>query len=317
MRAIQIALSAIVALCVASALAQSSPPATLKEQLDAIARGTTGTLGYSLHHLKTGERLDRLGDELFPTDSTLKVAIMAAAMERVVSGNQPYGALRTLVPDDRNAGGFFNFFRDGTEIEFREALHQMIAQSDNTATMMTMRWIGGAKPVNEWLQSHGLKKTRLIVQYPISDEQGKNEHWIAELKADIAKWGMGVSTPNEMRELMEMIADGRAGSPAAVDEMWRILTHQYFDGGIGSQIPPWISVASKSGRSPRTRSGLGIVNSPSGIYVLTIFAQGGADPKPSWQDEVSTSIRAISKAVWRHFHPTDKWEPPPGAERLW
>ena len=123
MRASQIALSAIVAVYVTSAVAQSSPPATLKEQLDTIARGTTGTLGYSLHHLKTGERLDRLGDELFPTDSTLKVAIMAAAaMERVVSGNQPYGALRTLVPDDRNAGGFFNFFRDGTEIEFREAL---------------------------------------------------------------------------------------------------------------------------------------------------------------------------------------------------
>lgn len=95
MRASQIALSAIVAVYVTSAVAQSSPPATLKEQLDTIARGTTGTLGYSLHHLKTGERLDRLGDELFPTDSTLKVAIMAAAMERVASGNQPYGALRT------------------------------------------------------------------------------------------------------------------------------------------------------------------------------------------------------------------------------
>jgi len=317
MCAIPIATSAILALCVVSAIAQSSPSATLKKQLDAIATGTPGTLGYSLHHLKTDERVDRLGDEPFPTDSTLKVAIMAAAMERVVSGQQPYGALRTLVPDDRNAGGFFNSFRDGTEIEFREALHQMIVQSDNTATLMIMRWIGGANPVNEWLQGHGLKKTRLIVQYPISDAQGKNEAWIAELKADIAKWGMGVSTPNEMRELMEMIADGRAGSPAAVDEMWRILTHQYFDGGIGSQIPPWISVASKSGRGARTRSGLAIVNSPSGIYVLTIFAQGGADSKPAWQDEVNASIRAISRAVWRHYHPNDKWEPPPGAEILW
>jgi len=161
MRASQIAFSAIVAVYVTSAVAQSSPRATLKEQLDAIATGTTGTLGYSLHHLKTGERIDRLGDDLFPTDSTLKVAIMAAAMERVVAGRQPYGALRALVPDDRNAGGFFNFFQDGTEIEFREALHQMIAQSDNTATMMTMRLIGGANPVNEWLQNHGLKKTRL------------------------------------------------------------------------------------------------------------------------------------------------------------
>ena len=130
----------------------------------------------------------------------------------------------------------------------------MIAQSDNTATLMLMRWIGGADPVNAWLQRHGLKQTRLISQYPISAELEKDEARIEELKKDVARWGMGVSTPNQMRELMGMIVDGRAGPAAVTVEMWRILMHQYFDEGIGSQIPPWVSAAaSKSGRGARTR----------------------------------------------------------------
>ena len=74
---------------------------------------------------------------------------------------------------------------------------------------------------------------------------------------------------------------------------------------------------SSSGRAARTRSGLAIVNSPSGIYVLSIFAQGPPDARSTWHDEVATSIRGISSAVWQHYHPTDKWTPPTGVERFW
>jgi hypothetical protein len=173
-------------------------------------------LGYSLHHLKTNDRIERLGNDLFPTDSTLKVAIMAAAMEHVVSDKIGYGSTRQIISGDRNAGGFFYSFRENTILEFREVVHQMITHSDNTATLMLMRWIGGADPVNEWLRQHDLIKTRLVVQYPVSKELESNTAKIEELQRDIAKWGMGVSTPNEMGRLMEMIVDGRAGSPAAV-----------------------------------------------------------------------------------------------------
>jgi beta-lactamase class A len=310
-------LAAVLWLASFAAAQSAAGNGNLKNRLDAIAQATPGTLGYSLHHLKTGDRIDRLGDELFPTDSTLKVAIMAAAMEQVSSRKIGYGSARRLVSADRNAGGFFFSFRDDTELEFREVIHQMIAQSDNTATLMLMRWIGGADPVNDWLRRRGLNKTRLIVQYPISKELEADAAKIAELSRDIGKWGMGVSTPNEMRQLMETVIDGQAGSPAAVDEMYRILTHQYFDAGIGSQIPPWVSVASKSGRGPRTRSGLAIVNSISGTYTLAIYGQAGSDAKSNWHDDVATSIRGISKAVWQHYHPADKWSPPPAAEKFW
>jgi beta-lactamase class A len=307
----------LAALSLASLSPAQSRLTDLKLQLDAITQNTQGMVAYSLHHRKTDDRLDKLGDEPFPTDSTLKVAIMCAAMEPVVSGKVGYHDTRQLIPEDKNAGGFFFSYKDGTEIEFSELVHQMIAVSDNTATLMLMRWIGGAGPVNAWLQRHGLKKTRLIAQYPVPDELANNAAKVEELKSEFARWGMGVSTPNEMRELMEMIVDGRAGSAAAVDEMWRVLTHQYKDSGIATQIPPWISVAAKSGRGPRSRSDMAIVNSPSGIYVLTIFAHAGSSVPNGWHDTVNNSIRGISKTVWQHYHPADKWSPPADAGKFW
>ena len=51
----------------------------------------------------------------------------------------------------------------GAEIEFKEAMHQMITVSDNTATLMLMRWVGGTEVINDWLNRHGFKTTRLLV----------------------------------------------------------------------------------------------------------------------------------------------------------
>jgi hypothetical protein len=62
---------------------------------------------------------------------------------------------------------------------------------------------------------------------------------------------------------------------------------------------------------------MAVVNSPSGIYVITIFIEGPPDAKSSWHGEADTSIRAISGAVWRHYHPNDKWSPPAGADKFW
>src|SRR5262245_64192513 len=56
----------------------------LRKQLDSIAEKITGKLGYSLHHLTKNESLDRLGDEMFPTDSSIKIAIMCAGMEKEI-----------------------------------------------------------------------------------------------------------------------------------------------------------------------------------------------------------------------------------------
>ncbi len=127
---------------------------------------------------------------------------------------------------------------------------------------------------------------------------------------------MGVSTPNEMRLLMEMIAAGRAVTPAASDEMHRILNHQYFDDGIAGQIPPSIVVASKSGVEKNSRSDIAIVHAPSGTYILAIYTKEAQDTRIVRENEQDSAIRSISRAVWQHYQRESKYSPPAGTEKF-
>src|SRR2546423_9585828 len=116
---------------------------SLRKELDAIAEGFHGKLGYSLYHLKTGDRLDRLGDVQFPTASTIKLAILCAAMEKEQKGEIGYDDVRPLTEHDRQYGtGVLHNYRAGTKIALRDLLHLMITQSDNTAAIMLGQWLG-------------------------------------------------------------------------------------------------------------------------------------------------------------------------------
>jgi len=284
-----------------------SPLRSLQAQLEGIATGFRGVLGLSFHHLKRGDRIELRGDELFPTASTIKIAVMAAALEKCQQGKLGYYEQREYTEADKRGGaGFIQFYKPGTKLELKELLHLMITVSDNSATAMLVRWIG-AMEVNAWLDRQNLRRTRLLTQIP------EAETGLRRLAED---WGLGVTTPNEMLGLMERLLDGRAGTPAACEEMRRILSHQYFDEGIPSQIPPGVCVASKSGAIDRSRSEAAIVHSPSGDYVLAVYTRDNADTRWARDNEAEEAIRAISRAVWRHYHPRHRWTPPPGAEKF-
>jgi beta-lactamase class A len=285
----------------------------LRKELNAIANTFNGKLGYSFHHLKTDERLERRGDEQFPTASTIKLAMLCAALELQQQAKVGYYDRLALEKGDIEGGtGFMKYYREGVKPTFKEVLHLMITSSDNVATNIVGRRIG-MEAVNNWLDRHGFKATRLLVPWPDVKAGLEKDN---ELRKQVEKWGMGVSTPNEMARLLEMINDNRAGTPAACEEMQRILNHQYFDEGIASQIPPSVAVANKTGIMKYSRSDIALVHSPSGDYVLTVYTNDGKDTSVSWNNEHAQAIRAISRAVWQHYHPDSRWSPPVGSEKF-
>jgi beta-lactamase class A len=186
----------------------------LRKQLEIIVTGFHGKIGVSLHHLKTNDRVDLRGDEQFPTGSTIKVAMLCVVMEKVEKGELNYYQKFPLTEDDISGGtGFLRNYQIGKQVTLKELLHQMITASDNTATRMVLKAIGSDAAINDWLRRNGLNRTRLNVPYPISDAVLKDEGARRKLLEQYDLWGMGVSTPNEMRLLLEMIAEGKAGSP--------------------------------------------------------------------------------------------------------
>jgi beta-lactamase class A len=238
-------------------------------------------------------------------------------MEKVEKGELSYYQKFSLTQDDVNAGtGFVRNYQIGKQLTLKELLHLMITASDNTATRMVLKAIGSDAAINDWLKRNGLNRTHLNVPYPISDAVLKDETARRKLLEQYDLWGMGVSTPNEMRLLMEMISEGKAGSLAACDEMHRILNHQYFDDGIAGQIPPSVVVASKSGVEKRSRSDIAIVHAPSGTYVLAIYTKEAEDFRITRDNEQDTAIRSIARAGWQYYQPESKWSPPAGAGKF-
>jgi len=288
---------------------QAQDLAALKTAMEGVAEGFGGTLGYSLHHRVQGDKIAHRGDEPFPTASTIKTALMGAVLHQVDSGHlrweDEFPAPTESVT--RQEGGYGFFVPPGVPLPLPHWLNLMITVSDNTATMV-LREVVGQGNVNRWLDGLGLAQTKLL------NGPQKVELGLLPLQQ---RYGLGMTTPVEMGRLLELIRDGQAGSPAACDRMLRLLAHQYWDSAIAAEIPPTVQIAHKTGAIDGHRSDSAYVFAPGGEYVLTVYTKDQRDDRWTNDNEGLAAIRTLSRLVWRHYHPQDTWQPPPGVAKFW
>jgi beta-lactamase class A len=118
-----------------------------------------------------------------------------------------------------------------------------------------------------------------------------------------------------MANLLVLIRNGKAVTPAASERMYRNLTRIYWDGEALSQIPPYVEVASKQGAVDRSRSEVVLVNAPHGDYVFCVITKNQADT--SWEDnnEGFVLIRKLSALLWNYYEPKSDWKPAKGIEK--
>ncbi len=294
---------------VTSATSSFSPG--IKGSLERIVAEHDGIMGIYVRNLETSETLRVNADDPFPTASTIKLAVMCAAFDKLADGTGPYDSYYdTTVYDASTSTGGSGFIRnyiDGTKLELKELIHLMITVSDNIATNMICDWIS-LEEVNNWLIDHDFQTTRMFATIggrTIYDPEGRKKDW-----------GLGVTTPEEMGRLMELIVTGRAGTTSTTDEMLRVLGHQYFDGGIAAGVPPITYVGSKGGSLNRSRSDVALVASPAGKYIVSVYTKENGDT--SWENtnEAEAAIRKISRLVWQHFNPKSDWAPAAGTEKF-
>ncbi len=301
-------MSTVILMALLATACSAETLAELKAKMDKLAEGFHGTLGYCLIVPgKPDESISRNGDEAFPTASTIKTAIMVEVMHQIEQGKikwtDPVEVQQGI--DDRQEGGFAYYFKDGTKLSIGQWVHLMITVSDNTATMLLREHIG-QKNVNDWLESQGFKQTKLL-NGKKCDELG--------LRSLQRRYGLGMTTPNEMARLIGMIRNGKAGSPASCDRMMRLLGHQYWDDGIAGQVPPG-HCFNKTGMIDRCRSDAAVVESPKGGYILAIYTKDQTDRSWTVANEGSVAIRTLAAMVWRHFDPANTFTPPPAATTL-
>jgi beta-lactamase class A len=219
--------------------------AALRHKLDSIADTHHGVVGYSVIDIDNNVRLSRRGDEKFSTASLIKVAILVTVYDLVAKGQLSLDDPITVLKIDQVPGsGIIQYLHNGTILTVRDAAWLMITISDNTATNLLLDRIIIRRVWNK-MDSLGLKDTRV---------HSKSFLRVSSIAMDSSvKYGLGVTTPNEMARLFEMLAKGKAVSPAADSEMLDILEHNENDQKLLRYVYG-VRAAHKSGETNQVRT---------------------------------------------------------------
>ncbi len=146
----------------AEASAQTRPSSPLTRLLEAELERFPGTAGLYVKHLTTGEEASVRGDERFESASTIKVAILAHLYRMADAGEIDLNERVELRRSDLVGGsGIFRYKGVGINPSIRDLITEMIITSDNTATDMLLRRIGGVNPVNDFLRESGFEALRV------------------------------------------------------------------------------------------------------------------------------------------------------------
>lgn len=277
----------------------------LKRKLEALVQafGDQGTVGIYVHHLKSGKTVSILADSIFPTASTIKIPLQVGIFNKLEKGGLQYH--QELVYRDSllyPGVDILGSFRDSQKIELSKVVMLMCTMSDNTASLWLQALAGGGQAINEWLEQNGFHHTRVNSRTP-----GR--------EANRSQYGWGQTTPREMADLLTLIYQRKAVSPAASDRMFRNLSRNYWDTEGPSQFPPSVHVASKNGALNEYRSEVLLVSAPHGDFVYCAMINHLKDQSWVHENAAWVLLRKIAQTLWQHFEPKIPWIPPPGNER--
>ncbi len=174
-----------------------------------------GVVGYTVRDLDAGWQISERGDEKFPTASLIKVPILVTVFDLVEKGRLSLDDKLTVLPIDVVPGaGILQHLHAGITITVRDAAWLMTTISDNTATNLLLDRII-IRRVWEKMDSLALPATRVHSKSFLRSSSVAMDSSV--------KYGLGVTTPNEMAQLFALLANGRAVSPQADSAMRDML----------------------------------------------------------------------------------------------
>jgi beta-lactamase class A len=292
------------ALVALTTIAGTSHLPALKTKLDAIATKFGGRLGYCVVDLKSGERIDFRGSEIFPSASTIKTSVALEALCQVDEGKHKMSDQYPLLPVNQRQSSMWTFpMKEGVKLDIDGYVNLMIGVSDNTATMTLQDFIG-SKPINARMAKIGLLNTRILGHRKDRDSA---EDVLQK------KWGWGMTTPREQARFFELLYRNKAASQAVCEKLLRILSRQYWDDIAVASCPIDVKVCAKSGAISRSRSEVAIVFA-SRPYVIALYTDDQKDRRWEHDNEGEVALRKMSNVIWNAFEPSRPFALPKGYE---
>lgn len=244
------------------ALAATSPALqSLEQQLAELIQSRSGDYGVAALDLKTGELISVRGDEPFPMASTVKIAVAANYLAQVEHGR------RSL--DDRISGR-----------SARSLIEAMMIRSDNHATDILMRDLGGPKTLHNWLTQQGVTGIRI----------DRNIAQLLRSPRDL--WDVrDSSTPKAMVELLSKIDSGKLLRPESRSYLLNVMARcQTGKNRMRALLPRWARVEHKTGTLNGYTSDVGFITLHDGRRIAVAFFARGGNNRPA---TIAWAARAI------------------------
>ncbi len=261
--------------------------ASLHRALDSLASAHHGVMGYAVHNVDTGERLARRGDETFSTASLIKVPILVTVFDLVEQGKLSLDDQLTLLKIDKVPGsGNLQFMHDGATLTVRDAAWLMSTTSDNTATNLLLDRIV-IRRVWDKMEKLGLQHTKVHSKVYLR---------MASVAMDSSvKYGLGVTTPNEMARLFALLAEGKAVSPKADSTMLDILAHNESNDKLQRYIEG-LSVPHKTGETDQVRTECALFPLQSRV-VACVLTKENVDQRWLIDNEAQLTLANMGRVI--------------------
>ena len=262
---------------------------SLHRTLDSLAKHFHGVLGYSIEDLETGQRLTLRGDETFPTASLIKVPILVTLFDLADKGMLSLDDPLTMLKIDQVPGsGVLQFMHPDMTMSVRDAAVLMSILSDNTATNLILDKVE-IRRVWQKMEALGLPHTKVHSKVFLR---------LASVAPDSsAKYGLGVTTPNEMARLFELLANGKAVNPKADSTMLAILADNQ-DMESMQRTVSGLAVPHKTGATDSVRTECALFRLQSRVVACALTKQN-ADVRWVVDNEAQVALGKIGEAIMR------------------
>jgi beta-lactamase class A len=193
----------------------------------------------------------------------------------------------TLLKIDKVPGaGNLQFMHDGARITVRDAAWLMTVTSDNTATNLLLDRIV-IRRVWAKMEKLGLPHTKV---------HSKSYLRMASVAMDSSvKYGLGVTTPNEMTRLFALLADGKAVSAKADSTMLDILAHNE-DYEFLQRHVEGLTVPHKTGSTDQVRTECALFPLESRV-VACVLTKENVDQRYLIDNEAQVMMASMGRAI--------------------
>jgi beta-lactamase class A len=282
-----LALVAASLLLAVSASGEGLPPkqadllAKLRARVQAVDARLDGVLGVYVRDLTTGATVELRPDEVFPTASSIKLAVLYELYRQADEGRIDLAEVtRPPLPRARG-GGILQDLGDHVSLTWRDLAVLMHVLSDNEAANELIRRVG-IDAVNRRLDALALPHTRLRRQ-------------MMDLEA-ARRGDENVSTPREMARLSELLAWGEGLSAPRAQDLVAVATLPDSGSSFRRSLPEGLRAVNKAGELEGVRCDAGWVDVPGRPYsaaIMTAYLRREADGE--------AAIAELSAAIYGTF----------------